>query len=30
MLAITGLLAILITLLWANLSKLFPGLHSYA
>ncbi len=29
-LAITGLLAILITLLWANLSKLFEGLHSYA
>jgi len=29
-LAITGLVAILITLLWANLSKLFPGLHSYA
>ena len=25
-----GLVAILITLLWVNLSKLFPGLHSYA
>lgn len=28
--AIVGLLVILITLLWVNLSKLFPGLHSYA
>ena len=28
--AIAGLLVILITLLWVNLSKLFPGLHSYA
>jgi len=27
---ITGLLVIIITLLWVNLSKLFPGLHSYA
>ena len=25
-----GIVAILITLLWVNLSKLFPGLHSYA
>jgi ABC-type transport system involved in cytochrome c biogenesis permease subunit len=25
-----GILAIIITLLWVNLSKLFPGLHSYA
>ena len=28
--AIWGMLAILITLLWANLSRLFAGLHSYA
>jgi len=28
--AITGLAAIIITLLWVNLSRLFPGLHSYA
>ena len=27
---IAGLLAILITLVWVNLSRLFPGLHSYA
>jgi ABC-type transport system involved in cytochrome c biogenesis permease subunit len=27
---ITGLAVIIITLLWVNLSKLFPGLHSYA
>jgi ABC-type transport system involved in cytochrome c biogenesis permease subunit len=27
---IGGLVAILITLLWVNLSKIFPGLHSYA
>ena len=27
---IGGIVAILITLLWVNLSKLFPGLHSYA
>lgn len=27
---IIGLIFILITLLWVNLSKLFPGLHSYA
>ncbi len=27
---IMGLVAILITLLWVNLSKLFPGLHNYA
>ncbi|MFH1370529.1 MAG: cytochrome c biogenesis protein CcsA [Planctomycetota bacterium] len=27
---ITGLFVIIITLLWVNLSKLFPGLHSYA
>jgi ABC-type transport system involved in cytochrome c biogenesis permease subunit len=27
---LTGIVAILITLLWVNLSKLFPGLHSYA
>jgi ABC-type transport system involved in cytochrome c biogenesis permease subunit len=29
-LAIAGMAAIIITLLWVNLSKLFPGLHSYA
>jgi ABC-type transport system involved in cytochrome c biogenesis permease subunit len=28
--AIVGLVAIIITLLWVNLSRLFPGLHSYA
>ncbi len=28
--AILGLVVIIITLLWVNLSKLFPGLHSYA
>jgi ABC-type transport system involved in cytochrome c biogenesis permease subunit len=28
--AIAGMGAIIITLLWVNLSKLFPGLHSYA
>lgn len=28
--ALTGMLAIIITLLWVNLSRLFPGLHSYA
>jgi ABC-type transport system involved in cytochrome c biogenesis permease subunit len=28
--AILGLVAIIITLLWVNLSKIFPGLHSYA
>jgi ABC-type transport system involved in cytochrome c biogenesis permease subunit len=27
---ILGLVAILITLLWVNLSRLFPGLHNYA
>ncbi|MHC4170582.1 MAG: cytochrome c biogenesis protein CcsA [Planctomycetota bacterium] len=30
LLAILGMIAILITLFWVNLSKLFPGLHSYA
>ena len=30
LLAIMGAAAILITVLWVNLSKLFPGLHSYA
>ncbi len=29
-LAIAGMAAIRITLLWVNLSRLFPGLHSYA
>ncbi|MFH1882451.1 MAG: cytochrome c biogenesis protein CcsA [Planctomycetota bacterium] len=29
-LAIAGMAAIIITLLWVNLSRLFPGLHSYA
>jgi len=29
-LAILGMAAILITLLWVNLSKIFPGLHNYA
>jgi ABC-type transport system involved in cytochrome c biogenesis permease subunit len=28
--AITGMLAIVITLLWVNLSRIFAGLHSYA
>jgi ABC-type transport system involved in cytochrome c biogenesis permease subunit len=28
--AIAGMIAIIITLLWVNLSRLFPGLHSYA
>jgi ABC-type transport system involved in cytochrome c biogenesis permease subunit len=28
--AIAGMVAIVITLLWVNLSKLFPGLHNYA
>ncbi len=28
--AVAGLLVIIITLLWVNLSRLFPGLHSYA
>ena len=28
--AISGLLAIILTLLWANLAKIFAGLHSYA
>ena len=28
--AVVGLVVIIITLLWVNLSKLFPGLHSYA
>lgn len=30
MLAIIGMVAIVITLVWVNLSKLFPGLHNYA
>ena len=29
-LAILGIVAIVITLLWVNLSKIFPGLHNYA
>ncbi len=29
-LAILGFVVILITLLWVNLSKIFPGLHNYA
>jgi cytochrome c-type biogenesis protein CcsB len=29
-LVILGLVAIVITILWVNLSRLFPGLHSYA
>jgi ABC-type transport system involved in cytochrome c biogenesis permease subunit len=29
-LAILGMAAIVITLLWVNLSKIFPGLHNYA
>lgn len=28
--AIAGMVAIVITLVWVNLSRLFPGLHSYA
>jgi cytochrome c-type biogenesis protein CcsB len=28
--AVAGLVAIIITLLWVNLSRLFPGLHNYA
>jgi len=28
--AVAGMIAIIITLLWVNLSQLFPGLHSYA
>jgi ABC-type transport system involved in cytochrome c biogenesis permease subunit len=28
--AVAGLAVIIITLLWVNLSRLFPGLHSYA
>ncbi|MGD8786036.1 MAG: cytochrome c biogenesis protein CcsA [Phycisphaerales bacterium] len=28
--ALAGMTAIIITLLWVNLSRLFPGLHSYA
>ena len=28
--AIAGLVAIVITLIWVNLSRLFPGMHSYA
>lgn len=30
LLAILGMVAIIITLLWVNLSRLFSGLHSYA
>ena len=30
LLAILGMIAIVITLLWANLSRLFSGQHSYA
>lgn len=30
LIAILGMTAIIITLLWVNLSKLFPGLHNYA
>ncbi len=29
-LALSGFLAIIITLLWVNLAKIFAGLHSYA
>jgi ABC-type transport system involved in cytochrome c biogenesis permease subunit len=29
-LAIAGCLAVILTLLWVNLSRLFPGMHSYA
>ncbi len=28
--AIAGMVVIIVTLLWVNLSRLFPGLHSYA
>ena len=28
--AIVGMIAVVITLVWVNLSKLFPGMHSYA
>ncbi|MGD0552054.1 MAG: cytochrome c biogenesis protein CcsA [Sedimentisphaerales bacterium] len=28
--AVVGLIVIIITLLWVNLSRLFPGLHNYA
>jgi hypothetical protein len=28
--ALAGLTAIVITVLWVNLSKLFPGVHNYA
>jgi ABC-type transport system involved in cytochrome c biogenesis permease subunit len=28
--AVAGMAAIIITLLWVNLSRLFPGLHNYA
>jgi ABC-type transport system involved in cytochrome c biogenesis permease subunit len=28
--AIAGMAAIIVTLIWVNLSRLFPGLHSYA
>ena len=28
--ALLGMAAIVITLLWVNLSRLFPGLHNYA
>jgi hypothetical protein len=27
---LAGMTVIIITLLWVNLSQLFPGLHSYA
>lgn len=30
LIAILGMAAIIITLLWVNLSRLFPGMHSYA
>jgi ABC-type transport system involved in cytochrome c biogenesis permease subunit len=30
LLALTGMAAIIITLLWANLSRIFAGLHNYA
>jgi ABC-type transport system involved in cytochrome c biogenesis permease subunit len=29
-LALTGMVAVIITLLWANLSRIFAGLHNYA
>ena len=28
--AIVGMIAIILTLLWVNLSRIFPGIHSYA